>query len=250
MLSIETIFIGLVKQVQEQPPCSSERLELKILQIQDHINLEKFYIKRAEDNIKCNNNRHILIQINLNLLKMKSSLSKYIIQIDKLKHTLVLAQESLYYKSNAKEYALYIANTHKIIIEQARVKSILELKKPDILHQIALHKSPDILKIIKQVGGKYNNGFAKCDMILEENCIYGDKCPNINNPLLCSLNHFNLGTIIKMNEIIPVELCRYERPWIIVNGISSHCTNIKCYFSHLNKRKKYIDYINKIINSN
>ena len=247
MSSIYDIFCTLISDIQ---PCSPERIKLKILQLQDHINLENFYIYKAKENIKHTINRHVLIQINLNLLKMYANLSKYIIQIDKLKQSLVKTNELLEINRKAKEYALYVANTHKQMVEQMRIKSILELKKSNILQQLASHKSPDILNIVKQTSGRNNNGFAKCDMILEENCIYGTKCPNINNPLMCSLNHFNLGKIIKMNDLIPIELCRYERPWIIVNGGTSHCTNIKCYFSHLNKRKKYIDYIKKIIDSN
>ena len=83
-----------------------------------------------------------------------------------------------------------------------------------------------------------SNEYTKCDLILEENCCYGDKCLYKNNPLICPKNHYFLEQIIKKNTIIPKQLCRYERPWRKMK-----CINIYCWYSHL---KGHIETIEKL----
>jgi len=229
MSSIYEILCTLLNENKYMPP--RHMIELKILQIQDMINFETVNIQKTEKYIKT-------YYVNQQLLKLKLNLDRYIIKLNKLKQYLDENIQEQTYKSTIK--------CKKILSDQTNTKSILDLQKQEILRQILLHKSPDVFKILKHISSKYN-GFAQSEIILEENCAHGDKCPNINNPLICPFNHFNLGKLIKLNDPIPIQLCKYERPWIIINGLPSHCTNIKCYFSHLHKRKKYIDFIKEII---
>ncbi len=91
-----------------------------------------------------------------------------------------------------------------------------------------------------------NYEYAPYDLILEDECSYGKYCTYKNNPLICSKNHHNINNIKKYDSI-PKKMCRYERPWKILNGYPMRCTNIKCWYSHLEGRS---DSINYYINNN
>ena len=54
-----------------------------------------------------------------------------------------------------------------------------------------------------------------------------------NYPLICALNHIDLGQVIKIGYILPPTFCKYERPWIFINGKSLRCTNTKCCYVHM-----------------
>jgi hypothetical protein len=84
---------------------------------------------------------------------------------------------------------------------------------------------------------------ALTDIVLEENCIYGQFCPHKSNPLMCPLNHHDLGkgkTIIKKGEVIPDLLCRYERPWKMNKGGVMCCMHPQCWYNHGVGRKQRI----------
>jgi hypothetical protein len=83
--------------------------------------------------------------------------------------------------------------------------------------------------------------YAPYDIILEEQCIFGPRCLYKKNPLMCSLNHQNIGTIIKKGHIIPNTLCKYERPWKTLNGKKMRCTNQNCWFSHIKNHMLFIN---------
>ena len=238
MSSIYEIFCGLISE--KQPVLSSNILKLRILQMRDMVIFETHNLEKIDDYVKKTQIEPDLMQtINVKLLNIRLNINRCNQKIGEYTRLLIKQENLTKVKEAAKSEQI------KETKEQFS-KYIITVKKRDILHQLTRSRSPNALKIIKE-GKQITNTYAKCDMILEENCIYGDKCINLKNPLLCPLNHFNLGKMIKKNELIPYELCRYESPWIIINGIPSHCTNVKCYFSHLDKRKKYIDYIKQLI---
>jgi hypothetical protein len=84
----------------------------------------------------------------------------------------------------------------------------------------------------KNKPGSYRE-VAHMDIQLEESCIYGQFCLGKSNPLLCPLNHHDLGkNIIKKGEYIPDLLCRYERPWKMHRGGVLCCMNPKCWYNH------------------
>jgi hypothetical protein len=87
-----------------------------------------------------------------------------------------------------------------------------------------------------------NYEYTPYDLILEEECSNGKYCTNRHNPLMCSKNHHNINNIIKKYDRIPKKMCRYERPWKILNGYPMRCTNIKCWYSHLEGRSYSINY--------
>jgi hypothetical protein len=84
--------------------------------------------------------------------------------------------------------------------------------------------------------------YAPYDLILEEECSNGKYCNHRRNPLICSKNHHNINNIIKQFEHIPKKMCRYERPWKILNGYPMRCTNSECWYSHLEGRSDSINY--------
>jgi hypothetical protein len=85
-----------------------------------------------------------------------------------------------------------------------------------------------------------SNEYAPYTLILEENCKFGYQCLYKKNPKLCAKNHQHLGKNIKKGQPIPNLLCRYERPWKVLNGEKMRCKNINCWYSHLEGRCEFI----------
>jgi hypothetical protein len=81
-------------------------------------------------------------------------------------------------------------------------------------------------------------------LFLERFCHFGDKCINKHNPIKCSFNHSEriVNNIIHKDQHIPINVCKYEKPWI-----NTRCRNINCTDWHLAGR---INFIKKIIQSN
>jgi hypothetical protein len=91
--------------------------------------------------------------------------------------------------------------------------------------------------------GLSNNRFETppYDIVLQEPCTYGLKCLYKKTPLLCSKNHQTNKLMIKKDELIPKYLCKYERPWRLLNDKPMRCKNKYCWFSHLEGRNDNIN---------
>lgn len=81
-------------------------------------------------------------------------------------------------------------------------------------------------------------------LFLERFCNHGNKCINKRNHLKCSYNHSDriVSTIIHKDECIPINVCKYEKPWI-----GTRCRDIRCTDWHLAGR---VNFIKKIIQTN
>jgi hypothetical protein len=115
------------------------------------------------------------------------------------------------------------------------------------INEMTKHQQILIKQLFKLLDMDINNNiniyydYAPYDLILEEECSNGKYCKNRKNPLNCSKNHHNINNIIKKNEPIPQKMCRYERPWKTLNGYPMRCTNIECWYSHLEGRSDSIN---------
>jgi hypothetical protein len=76
------------------------------------------------------------------------------------------------------------------------------------------------------------------DLMLNDECELGYKCPHSRNTKECPLNHQRLGSVIKKGEPLPSGYCIYERPWEKIR-----CCKPECSYSHLAGR---IDFLLKI----
>jgi hypothetical protein len=90
-------------------------------------------------------------------------------------------------------------------------------------------------------GYKY---YLPYDILLEEKCPQGLFCPYKTNPIKCPLNHHDVkseNNILRKGALVPGLLCRYERPWKIVNGEPVLCQNSQCWYNHFKGRVQRIN---------
>jgi hypothetical protein len=123
---------------------------------------------------------------------------------------------------------------YNIIHETLLIKQLFELLDMKDVFNDFYKFSP--FKVSKNI----SNDYAPYNLILEDTCKFGFLCLYKNNPKLCSKNHQNLKKKIKKGQSIPNLLCKYERPWKLLNGEEMRCKNINCWFSHLEGRCNYI----------
>ncbi len=139
-----------------------------------------------------------------------------------------------------------IFDINQIIILNQMIK-MLDL---DIDQDIDLNKNNIKEKFIApyNITNNKNWRIERClvNMELEEECQFGINCPNKKIPFLCPKNHQGLNKIYYTNSIIPNLICKYERPWRILNNKSMRCQNKNCWFSHLKGR---VDFINQLKNT-
>ncbi len=116
---------------------------------------------------------------------------------------------------------------------QLIIQLFINLDMPDIVDYFDT-KTPYILN-------KKAYEYAPYDIKLEESCPFGHNCFYKKTPILCSKNHQTRNKIIKQDEYIPTYICKYERPWRMLNNKPMRCENIYCWFSHLDGRCNYIN---------
>ncbi len=78
-----------------------------------------------------------------------------------------------------------------------------------------------------------------CDILLEDNCPLGLFCQHKTNPIKCPFNHHDIkseNNILCKGTLLPVLLCRYERPWKLSNGKPVVCMNPNCWYNHFKGR--------------
>lgn len=89
----------------------------------------------------------------------------------------------------------------------------------------------------------YYTEYAPYNLVLEETCFYKNECFYKKDPLSCCKNHQLTDVMIMKNQQIPKFLCKYERPWKLLNGYPMRCQNIYCWLSHLSGRKEILNII-------